>query len=269
MVAPRALLVLGNPDMVWLADESGYVSCRAAHEVWKAFGIADRFGFSFVAGHGHCQLPNSQRPEVEAFVDKFLLGKSTENTDVTISQYGDVDHNRWVEWWGTGVPKFPKRDMTGIETIALEAETATVGSNWQILPDEQASNGFYVAVKPGIQSIPVAAEDIESSITMPFSVTAGGSYAVHARLNCPSPDDDSFWIKMDDGEFQMLNNLGTRGWDWGKLNDFRLQAGDHILTITYREDGAKLDKIRISNDRYAPEGMGEPASELNPGFGAR
>lgn len=35
MVAPRALLVLGNPDYVWLADESGYVSCRAARKVWE------------------------------------------------------------------------------------------------------------------------------------------------------------------------------------------------------------------------------------------
>ncbi len=52
MVAPRALLILGNPDYQWLADESGYVSARAAHEVWKAFGIADRFGFSIVAGSG-------------------------------------------------------------------------------------------------------------------------------------------------------------------------------------------------------------------------
>lgn len=73
MVAPPALFVLGNPDYEWLADESGYVSCRAAHEVWKAFGIPDRFGFSIVGGHGHCRLPDSQRPEVEAFVDKFLL----------------------------------------------------------------------------------------------------------------------------------------------------------------------------------------------------
>ena len=57
MVAPRAQLVLGNPDYVWLAEESGYVSCPAAHEVWKKFGIGDRFGFSIVVGHGHCQLP--------------------------------------------------------------------------------------------------------------------------------------------------------------------------------------------------------------------
>ena len=110
MVAPRALLVLGNPDYVWLADESGYVSCRAAHEVWKTFGIADRFGFSIVAGHGHCQLPNSQRPEVEAFVDKFLLGKQGANTDVTISPYDAVDHSRWIDWWGKGKPSHSRNE---------------------------------------------------------------------------------------------------------------------------------------------------------------
>jgi len=33
MVAPRALLVIGNPDMVWMAEESGHVACKAAQEV--------------------------------------------------------------------------------------------------------------------------------------------------------------------------------------------------------------------------------------------
>ena len=108
MIAPRALLVLGNPDFVWLADESGYVSCRAAHEVWKTFGIPDRFGFSIVAGHGHCQLPKGQYPEVEAFVEKFLLGNTSANTNVTISPYPQVDYSRWFEWWGTGKPAFKK-----------------------------------------------------------------------------------------------------------------------------------------------------------------
>lgn len=104
MVAPRALFVLGNPDFQWLADESGYVSCRAVHEVWKSFGIGDRFGFSILGGHGHCQLPEVQKPEVEAFVDKFLLGKATADTDITHSIYDAVDHARWIEWWGTGKP---------------------------------------------------------------------------------------------------------------------------------------------------------------------
>jgi hypothetical protein len=97
MVAPRALFLLGNPDYKWLADESGYVSCKAAHEVWKAFGVPDRFGFSIVAGHSHCQLPDSQKPEVIAFVEKFLLGNTTVNTNISTSPY-NTDLSPWISW---------------------------------------------------------------------------------------------------------------------------------------------------------------------------
>lgn len=50
LIAPRALLVLGNTDYEWLAEESNYVSCQAARMVWKAFGIEDRMGFSIQGG---------------------------------------------------------------------------------------------------------------------------------------------------------------------------------------------------------------------------
>lgn len=81
LICPRAVLVLGNTDYTWLSDEAGYVSCVAAREVWKKFGIEDRMGYSIQGGHGHCQLPKSQYPEVEAFLDRFLLGKDVD-TDV-------------------------------------------------------------------------------------------------------------------------------------------------------------------------------------------
>jgi hypothetical protein len=104
MVAPRALLVLGNPDYEWLADESGYVSCMAAKEVWKAFGVQDRFGFSIVAGHAHCRLPDSQKPEVIAFVEKFLLGNQNVNTNVSVTPY-KTDLSRWITWESAGKQK--------------------------------------------------------------------------------------------------------------------------------------------------------------------
>jgi hypothetical protein len=97
MVAPRALFVLGNPDMEYLATESGYVACKAAYEVWNALGVPERFGFSQVGGHGHCQLPDIQRPEVEAFVEKFLLGDENANTDISTSPY-NTDLSRWITW---------------------------------------------------------------------------------------------------------------------------------------------------------------------------
>ena len=61
------------------------VSAQAAQKVWQHFGIGDRMGYSIVSGHGHCQLPEKQFPEVQAFIDKFLLGKDTDTRNIQIS----------------------------------------------------------------------------------------------------------------------------------------------------------------------------------------
>ena len=57
---------------------------KAARQVWERFGIADRMGWSIVDGHGHCQLPESQWPEVQAFIDKFLLDRDADTHDIRI-----------------------------------------------------------------------------------------------------------------------------------------------------------------------------------------
>ena len=74
MVCPRALLLLGNPDYPWLSDPAMQASAEAAVKVWERFGIGDRMNWSIVGGHGHCQLPESQWPIVQSFIDRFLLG---------------------------------------------------------------------------------------------------------------------------------------------------------------------------------------------------
>ena len=100
MVCPRALLILGNTDYPWLADEAGYVSAVAARKVWEEFGIADRMGYSINGGHPHCMLPESQYPEVEAFIDRFLLGKNDVNTTVLKAEKfeGTTDLARWIKY---------------------------------------------------------------------------------------------------------------------------------------------------------------------------
>ena len=100
MICPRALLVLGNTDYKWLADESAYVSLNAAHKVWEKLGIADRMGYSINGGHMHCQLPESQYPEVEAFIDKFLLGKTnidTNNILIAPQEFKEIDISKWMK----------------------------------------------------------------------------------------------------------------------------------------------------------------------------
>ena len=100
MVCPRALLMLGNPDYKWLADEAGYVSMNAARRVWEQFGIADRVGYSIVDKHGHCQLPESQYSEVSAFIDRFLLGKDADTKNIQVApMFKDkVDLGSWIKF---------------------------------------------------------------------------------------------------------------------------------------------------------------------------
>ena len=146
--------------------------------------------------------------------------------------------------------------------VWLESECGEVGENWDVLSDAQASNGHYVRVKSGVQSLDNAPSGSENRIVLPFSLDATGSFSIYARLNCPTYDDDSFWISVDNGNFTMHNGLVTNGWEWIKLNDYQLTEGEHFLTTGYREDGAGLDKVCILNYDEAPEGMGEEAENL-------
>ena len=41
MIAPRAVVALGNQDFEWLGGESGWKSINVAKEVWKAFGVPE------------------------------------------------------------------------------------------------------------------------------------------------------------------------------------------------------------------------------------
>ena len=87
MVCPRALLLLGNPDYMWLSDRAMLPSAQAAKKVWERFGIADRMGWSIVGNHGHCQLPERQWSEVQAFIDRFLLGRPADTSNIEIVEF--------------------------------------------------------------------------------------------------------------------------------------------------------------------------------------
>nr|HPR31404.1 hypothetical protein [Prolixibacteraceae bacterium] len=259
LIAPRALFVLGNPDYVWLADESGYISCRAAHEVWKNFGIADRFGFSILGGHTHCGILPSQRPEIEAFVEKFMLGDTTVNTNITTHTYPNVDYSRWYEWWGSDTATFALRDRFGSESIWLEAECGEVGYQWNVMDYPIASNASVVTAKSGINNSSVAPEDSSSTIYYPFTVTCDTTYHIFARIYCPTNKGNALWLKMDDGSFKKVGGLNTVGLQWKKLLSTRLTPGEHYLAVAFTESGTRLDKFCISNLSTLPALEGEAA----------
>lgn len=133
MVAPRALLVLGNTDMEWLGDFSTYITCRAAEKVYETFGIEDRFGFVIDAGHGHCQASDLQNQAISAFVSKFILEKEDAPSTLyrealsgsNYAQLDTINYERWTEGWKPANPNKPKaRIVSPTESLEYAADVA-------------------------------------------------------------------------------------------------------------------------------------------------
>ena len=144
--------------------------------------------------------------------------------------------------------------------VWLEAECGSIGDLWEIVTDNNASNGKYVTIKAGNNSTGTFPADATGLITYTFDVEESGTYYLYARLICPGANDDSFWIEMDNGSFAMWNNISAVTWQWiGFTSGFSLAKGSHTLTIGYREDGAQLDKLWLTKTNADVPDEGSPA----------
>ncbi|PPK84806.1 putative secreted protein (Por secretion system target) [Neolewinella xylanilytica] len=162
--------------------------------------------------------------------------------------------------------------------VWLDVECGTVGSNWVITEDTAASNGAYAATATGVQILETASEEAEDQIVLNFTVVDSTSYTLFGRVNAPSADDDSFWIRMDDGDWILWNSItGGPDWTWDDVHDtdpgnpvtYTLDSGAHTLYVVFREDGALLDKFYLSPGTTPPTGKGEASALCEPTSVAR
>jgi len=156
----------------------------------------------------------------------------------------------------------------GGDEIWLEAECGSVGSLWNLASDGAASSGNYATIQPGNNSTGSAPGDSTGHITYDFNVSAAGNYTLWARVIAPNANDDSFWVRVDGGAWSNWNNIapGSTAWTWDDVASYNLSAGNHSLTIAYREDGAQLDKLYLGAS--SPSGSGGAAGNCSSGGGA-
>jgi hypothetical protein len=148
------------------------------------------------------------------------------------------------------------------EAYNFEAECSAFGSNWNEMTDVNASNKSYLTIKPGLNNTIEASTDSANAVYLDFTAKSDTNFYVYARVNCPTATSNSFWAKMDNESFEYFDNLSTSGWKWLKLNSYKLKAGNHTFAIANGEEGAKLDKISITNYDTFPTGMGDAAIRI-------
>ena len=157
-----------------------------------------------------------------------------------------------------------EEDSYGEVLLWKEAEdlrTETIGTGFRVVEDGAASGGKYLKTVNNIVSgAPVNDAD---KLVLNFTAPADNTYYIYARVNCPTWDDDSYWVGLDGPMNGFANGLCTNGsWDWKQLYSGLMHAGDHQFVMGGREDGACIDKFCVTADPEPPTGMGGTTTSM-------
>ncbi len=150
----------------------------------------------------------------------------------------------------------------------LEAECATVGSNWNVAEDASAAGGKYLTYPSGT-SMDSAPTNPADHVAFSVDVAESGSYHLQARIRAPNLSSNSLWFKVDNGNWiKWWEGIATGSvfnWNLAPGAPFTLNPGTHTITVAYRESGTQLDKISLSTNPALPDGLGDADSNCTLG----
>lgn len=149
--------------------------------------------------------------------------------------------------------------LIGYESVYTEAECGTLGSDLSVTDDEYASNSAYVTA---IENISAPLDDDAGILKMSVLVSSDTNYYLYGRFNNSNINHNSSRLKIDDGEFELYDNMPTNGWEWLELKSLSLAAGEHTISFAFAENSVMLDKIAVKNSQIKPVDVGEEAKNL-------
>jgi hypothetical protein len=97
LIAPRPVLMIESTQIARMGAEAALIDALAAREVWKSLGVLDRIGVT-EDNVAHCSWSQKFTPDLEAYLDKFLLGKTGSQTEFLRSKFIDLDTKKWIPW---------------------------------------------------------------------------------------------------------------------------------------------------------------------------
>ena len=152
--------------------------------------------------------------------------------------------------------------MLRAHDIYLEAEHGHVGAQWNVLTDPATGDGRYVAYAGPNQSTP--GTDPARLLRYDVPVHTAAAYRLYFHIDAPDGTQDSYWVRIDGGDWMLYHAEVTTGWEWDRMDSsqvqltFPLDAGYHRLEIQPREK-SRLDKILFTDATTAPVGLGPAA----------
>lgn len=152
--------------------------------------------------------------------------------------------------------------VTG-DKLFFEAECGSIvsGGKFKIFTDDsKASEGKYLMVPQN----PLAQDALTNTslitptdvVTYDFKVNSSGTFKLWARVGAKASTgtDDSFHFQIDNGAWYTFNARMTQlDLKWYDMTTAVLDPSiSHKITVSWREDGGKLDKLYLTNAGDTP-----------------
>ena len=137
----------------------------------------------------------------------------------------------------------------------LEAEAAAVGDAFVTQRDTTASAGGAVVYR-GAPSMDAPPADLPGNFVR-FTVDSlsEGPYQLYARVKAPGGDADSFWVRVNNGEWvKWASGLRTPVFAWKSVagGTYTLPQGTTRIDFAYREPGTELDALYLTTEGGPP-----------------
>ena len=145
-------------------------------------------------------------------------------------------------------------------------------SPFLVIKDSAASGGMAIkwSEDGSEQKLASPSDSAPGQVLISFTLSEAASVQLDIQVNMRNADDDSFYYKMDSGNWRTQNDGRSQGYETIELNTFNnLTAGKHTLRILRREDGAILDKVIMKASAGEISGdilTGRGASPVLPAF---
>ncbi|WP_116107935.1 T9SS type A sorting domain-containing protein [Lewinella sp. IMCC34191] len=140
-------------------------------------------------------------------------------------------------------------------TFFFEGECGEMGEVWETILDSGASQGQAAVVKgPNSTDVPPIDEP-DNLLRFNIDRAEAGDYSFFARIKAPTGFDDSFWFRVNGGEWYewWMNIQQGDAYNWNQIRRaIYLNEGVNTIDFTFRENGTILDKIYFSKSAIDP-----------------
>ena len=152
-------------------------------------------------------------------------------------------------------PAPPREPLAGV-SVEAECNFDGTATAWSTVNDKRASGGTYLMPRQAGPRDLSRTATVDGSTSLSVDLATAGDYYISVRTLASSGASDSFWYRINGGDWLLWGNGLQTGdafaWRAYRGNAHTLPAGRVTIDVFPREEGILIDKFFLSMQQGAP-----------------